>query len=129
MLCVRLWSDARPAGRVRCWQIQCREPKTGQQKVQLYYEDDPLCLSGYIIYLCGYVYIKVHPSCNVSVISVTLHEEIRLTVNLVSQVKCYIQNILYIPQLYSKVLVYACLSISEAFSVGPPYWKMDIIPS
>ena len=31
--------------------IQCREPKTGQQTVQLYYEDNPLCLSSYIIYL------------------------------------------------------------------------------
>ena len=27
------------------WQEQCREPKTGQQKFQLYYKDDPLCLS------------------------------------------------------------------------------------
>ena len=25
----------RPAGRGRCWQVQCREPKTIQQKVQL----------------------------------------------------------------------------------------------
>ena len=28
------------------WQVlylQCREPKTGQQKIQLYYEDDQLC--------------------------------------------------------------------------------------
>ena len=32
---VEWWRDARPAGRVRCWQIQCREHKTGQQKVQL----------------------------------------------------------------------------------------------
>ena len=29
----------------------CRELKTGQQKVQLYYEEDPLCPSSYIIYL------------------------------------------------------------------------------
>ena len=36
---------------VRCCQIQCPEPKTGQQKVQFYYEDDPLCPSSYIIYL------------------------------------------------------------------------------
>ena len=35
MLCVRRWSDARPAGRVRCWQEQSQEPKSGQQKVQL----------------------------------------------------------------------------------------------
>ena len=26
MLCVRWWSDAGPAGRVRCWQVQRREP-------------------------------------------------------------------------------------------------------
>ena len=37
MLCVRRWSDAGPVGRVRCWQVQCREPKTGQQKAQLNY--------------------------------------------------------------------------------------------
>ena len=36
--------------RLRCWQVQCREPKTGQLKVQLYYEDEPLCPSSYIIY-------------------------------------------------------------------------------
>ena len=41
----------RPAGRVRFWQVKCQEPKTRQQKVQLYYEDDPLCPSGHIIYL------------------------------------------------------------------------------
>ena len=38
-------------------QVQCREPKTGQPKVQLYCEDDSHCQSGYIIYLwseaCG----------------------------------------------------------------------------
>ena len=51
MLCVRRRSDAGPAGRVRCWQVQCREPKTGQHKFKLYYEDDPLCPSRYIIYL------------------------------------------------------------------------------
>ena len=46
MLCVRRWRCS--AGRVRWWQaIQCREPKTGQQKqkVQVYYEDDPRCPS------------------------------------------------------------------------------------
>ena len=25
--------------------VQCPEPETGQQKVQLYYEDDPICQS------------------------------------------------------------------------------------
>ena len=52
---VQRWRDARLAGRVRCWQvqyIQCRAPKIGQQKVQHYYKEDPLCSSGYIIYLC-----------------------------------------------------------------------------
>ena len=34
MLCVRRWSEAGPAGRVRCWQVQCRDPKTEQQKGQ-----------------------------------------------------------------------------------------------
>ena len=33
-------------------QVQCREPKTGKQKVQLYWEDNKHCQSGYIIYLC-----------------------------------------------------------------------------
>ena len=37
MLCVQRCSDARPAGRVRCLQVQSQEPKTGQQKVQLYF--------------------------------------------------------------------------------------------
>ena len=41
--------------------IQCREPKTGQHKVQHYYKDDPLCPSSYIIYLCQWVSI-VHSS-------------------------------------------------------------------
>ena len=51
MLCVRRWSDAGPAGRVRCWLVlvNCQEPKTGKQKVQLYNKDDPLCPSSYII--------------------------------------------------------------------------------
>ena len=31
--------------------IHCREPKTGQQRVQLYLEDDSLCPSCYIIFL------------------------------------------------------------------------------
>ena len=45
-----------PADRVRCWllYIHGREHKKGQQKVQLYYEDDPLCLYSYIIYLCSF---------------------------------------------------------------------------
>ena len=50
MLCVRRSNHAGPAGRVS-WQVQCREPKTGQQKVQLYYDDYPLCPSRNIIYL------------------------------------------------------------------------------
>ena len=33
MLTVQLWSN--PASRVRCRRVQCREPKTGQQNVQL----------------------------------------------------------------------------------------------
>ena len=35
MLTVQWCSDARPAGRVRRWQLQRREPKAGQQKDQL----------------------------------------------------------------------------------------------
>ena len=31
-----------------------REPKTGQPKVQLYYEDDPLCPSRFIFNLCSH---------------------------------------------------------------------------
>ena len=31
-----LWSDAGPAGWVGCWLVNCHEPKTGQQKGQLY---------------------------------------------------------------------------------------------
>ena len=42
MLCVLLWSDARPTGRLRCWQVKCRQPKTGKQKVLHYYKDNPL---------------------------------------------------------------------------------------
>ena len=69
MLCVRRWSDVKPtltiyrhalctavewcrAGGQAQVSSNYREPKSGQQKVQLYYEDDPLCPSpGYIIYL------------------------------------------------------------------------------
>ena len=52
MLCARRWIEAGPAGRVRCWQVQCREPKTGYGKrFNSTYEDDPLCRSRYIIYL------------------------------------------------------------------------------
>ena len=59
MLCVRRWrrSDAGPAGRVRCWKVKCLEPKIGQQKVQLYNEDDPFYPSRYTIYQCCF------PSC------------------------------------------------------------------
>ena len=32
MLTVQRCSEARQAGRVRDWQVQCREPKTGQQQ-------------------------------------------------------------------------------------------------
>ena len=42
MLCVRRWSDAGRADRVRC----CREPKTGQEKVQLNYKDVRQCKMG-----------------------------------------------------------------------------------
>ena len=65
MLCVRRWSDARPAGRfiALCWQVQCWEPKTGQQKVQFYYEDDhPLCPSRYIINLWTWACCPASPS-------------------------------------------------------------------
>ena len=47
------------------WQVQvkgqCWEPKTGQQKVHLYYEDDPLCPSSYIIYMfpANCIYIRI----------------------------------------------------------------------
>ena len=54
MLCVRRWSDTEPARRLKCQLVQCREPKTGQQKVQLD-DDDPLGHSSYIIYLWLYV--------------------------------------------------------------------------
>ena len=43
-------------GVMRGRQAQCREPKTGQQKAQLYYEGNPLCPSGYIIYIACTVY-------------------------------------------------------------------------
>ena len=35
MLTVQRSRDAMPVGRVRCSHVQCREPKTGQQNVQL----------------------------------------------------------------------------------------------
>ena len=41
----------RGQGQVLTRTVKCQEPKTRQQKVQLYYEDDPLCPSGHIIYL------------------------------------------------------------------------------
>ena len=51
MLTVQWWNHVRPADRVRCWLVPCRKLKTGQQKVQLDYEDEPLCPPGFIIYL------------------------------------------------------------------------------
>ena len=46
---------------VRQGQVQCQEPKTGQQKAHLYYEVDPLCPSRYIIYLwLQHIPILVH---------------------------------------------------------------------
>ena len=60
MLCVRQGREAGPAGRVRCWLVHCMEPKTGQQKVQLYYEGDSLCPSSYVIYLWHYVFQELH---------------------------------------------------------------------
>ena len=53
MLCVRQWSvicRAGGQGQVLA-NIHCREPKTGQQEVQLCSESDPLCPSSYTIYL------------------------------------------------------------------------------
>ena len=32
LLCVRRWSDAGPAGRVRSTQVHCREPKQGSKR-------------------------------------------------------------------------------------------------
>ena len=57
---LRRWSDARPTSRVRCWQVQSRELKTGQHKVQPDCEDKPLCPSLYIfiIHLCCTLNIK-----------------------------------------------------------------------
>ena len=44
MLCVRWWSNGK---------FNAESPKQGmQQKVELYYKDDPLCPSRFIIYLC-----------------------------------------------------------------------------
>ena len=36
----------------RCKLMHCREPKTGHQKVQLYYEDDTLCPYSYFFTFC-----------------------------------------------------------------------------
>ena len=33
--------------------VACPDNKTEQQKVELYYEDDPFCPSSYIIYPCS----------------------------------------------------------------------------
>ena len=63
-LCVRRWSDAGSEGRVRCWQeVQCQEPKIGQQKVELCYKDNPLCPSRYFIYLCRGRTWSRNPTC------------------------------------------------------------------
>ena len=40
--------------------VQCWEPKTGQQKVRFYCEDDSLCRSCFIIYLCSTVLSNIH---------------------------------------------------------------------
>ena len=45
LICVRRWSDA------RCWQVQCREPKKGQQKVQFYYEDEDFAHLGPLLFI------------------------------------------------------------------------------
>ena len=50
MLTVQVWSNARQVGRVRCLQVQCREPKTGQQKVQLPSKTKHFAHMGVIIY-------------------------------------------------------------------------------
>ena len=43
------WCQA--GGQVRVLaMVYCWEPKIGQQKVQLYYEDDPLCPSSYYVF-------------------------------------------------------------------------------
>ena len=39
-------------------QVHCQEHKTGQQRVQLYYGDNSLFPSSYIIYLCHKVLSK-----------------------------------------------------------------------
>ena len=39
--------------------VQCQEPKKEQQKVDLYYEDDPFCPSGYNVSLCPIQTCKV----------------------------------------------------------------------
>ena len=42
MLCVRRWNDAGPAGRAQVLACTMPRARTGQQKAQLYYEDDKL---------------------------------------------------------------------------------------
>ena len=55
------WCRAGGQGQMlTCWQVQGREPKTGQQKVQLYYKDEPFSLSRYIIYLCGALSLSLY---------------------------------------------------------------------
>ena len=55
-------SDDGLADRVRCgkYEYKCREPKTGQQKIQLYYDEDPLCPSSYITVLSMLQIIYIH---------------------------------------------------------------------
>ena len=52
ILTVERWSDARSAGRVRCWQVLCGEPITGQQKVQLSSKTKHFAHLGMLIYAC-----------------------------------------------------------------------------
>ena len=77
-------SDDGLADRVRCgkYEYKCREPKTGQQKIQLYYDEDPLCPSSYITvpyYLCfklsTYMVnhsLQKHVSCFICLAKITI---------------------------------------------------------
>ena len=58
MLRVQRWSDAGTV-QVLASTVQCREPKTGQQKVQHYYKNDPLCPSSYTIYLQQRFWVQI----------------------------------------------------------------------
>ena len=46
-------------GQVSASTVNCREPKSGQEMVQLCYKDDLICPSRYIIYL----WIKLNVTC------------------------------------------------------------------